>query len=323
MQDPSGAPSLRSIAAGCGRILGDRRLRPQPTHQALKCPRCDSLNTKFCYYNNYNLSQPRHFCKSCRRYWTKGGVLRNVPVGGGCRKTKRSKTKSASDDRPKKQSSSAGKASSRSSSDTSSFTATDASSSSVSVAPAIRPLPETSPLAPPPLPVAPSPQPPPPPSGSLIDQILSFPQPRLFPNPSPSPSVLESSAMLDIPSDGLNSGSIFPETGSFTSLISGNLAATIPSAGIGAGLGLNFPGFPFKSHHQKMDELTTLGQEHADLPPPAVDDLTAIHGRLAPLEWQSHGDPPPALFDLPATVDPTYWSQNQWADHDHHPLYLP
>ncbi|KAL8134883.1 dof zinc finger protein DOF5.4 [Apium graveolens] len=70
----------------------DRRLR---THnginhqQALKCPRCDSLNTKFCYYNNYNLSQPRHFCKGCRRYWTKGGVLRKVPVGGGCRKAKR------------------------------------------------------------------------------------------------------------------------------------------------------------------------------------------------------------------------------------------
>jgi hypothetical protein len=57
--------------------------------EAVKCPRCESTNTKFCYYNNYNLSQPRHFCKSCRRYWTKGGVLRNVPVGGGCRKAKR------------------------------------------------------------------------------------------------------------------------------------------------------------------------------------------------------------------------------------------
>ncbi|KAK9116435.1 hypothetical protein Sjap_015382 [Stephania japonica] len=76
---------------------GDRRVRPYP-NQPLKCPRCDSLNTKFCYYNNYNLSQPRHFCKSCRRYWTKGGVLRNVPVGGGCRKTKRSnKPKPSSD----------------------------------------------------------------------------------------------------------------------------------------------------------------------------------------------------------------------------------
>ncbi|KAJ8466821.1 hypothetical protein OPV22_029373 [Ensete ventricosum] len=54
----------------------------------LRCPRCDSTNTKFCYYNNYNLTQPRHFCKTCRRYWTKGGALRNVPIGGGCRKTK-------------------------------------------------------------------------------------------------------------------------------------------------------------------------------------------------------------------------------------------
>ncbi|XP_047319049.1 dof zinc finger protein DOF3.1-like [Impatiens glandulifera] len=54
----------------------------------LRCPRCDSPNTKFCYYNNYNLTQPRHFCKTCRRYWTKGGALRNVPIGGGCRKNR-------------------------------------------------------------------------------------------------------------------------------------------------------------------------------------------------------------------------------------------
>ena len=66
-----------------------RKPRPQP-EEALKCPRCDSTNTKFCYYNNYSLTQPRYFCKSCRRYWTKGGTLRNVPVGGGCRKNKRS-----------------------------------------------------------------------------------------------------------------------------------------------------------------------------------------------------------------------------------------
>ncbi|PON96122.1 Zinc finger, Dof-type [Trema orientale] len=62
-----------------------------PEQETLKCPRCESMNTKFCYYNNYNLSQPRHFCKNCRRYWTKGGALRNIPVGGGSRKnTKRS-----------------------------------------------------------------------------------------------------------------------------------------------------------------------------------------------------------------------------------------
>ncbi|CAI9094673.1 OLC1v1030451C1 [Oldenlandia corymbosa var. corymbosa] len=57
------------------------------------CPRCGSSNTKFCYYNNYSLTQPRYFCKGCRRYWTKGGSLRNVPIGGGCRKTRRGATK--------------------------------------------------------------------------------------------------------------------------------------------------------------------------------------------------------------------------------------
>ncbi|XP_010263771.1 PREDICTED: dof zinc finger protein DOF5.7-like [Nelumbo nucifera] len=65
-------------------------------HQNVRCPRCDSSNTKFCYYNNYNLTQPRHFCKTCRRYWTKGGALRNVPIGGGCRKSKNTSMSTAS-----------------------------------------------------------------------------------------------------------------------------------------------------------------------------------------------------------------------------------
>ncbi|XP_010255083.1 PREDICTED: dof zinc finger protein DOF3.4 [Nelumbo nucifera] len=70
---------------------------PPPEQEHLPCPRCDSTNTKFCYYNNYNLSQPRHFCKSCRRYWTQGGTLRNIPIGGGSRKNaKRSRTISSS-----------------------------------------------------------------------------------------------------------------------------------------------------------------------------------------------------------------------------------
>ncbi|OAY26214.1 dof zinc finger protein DOF1.4 [Manihot esculenta] len=73
-----------------GQELSQQHHQLQP-QQALKCPRCDSSNTKFCYYNNYSLSQPRHFCKACKRYWTRGGTLRNVPVGGGCRKNKRVK----------------------------------------------------------------------------------------------------------------------------------------------------------------------------------------------------------------------------------------
>ena len=54
----------------------------------IACPRCQSIDTKFCYFNNYNVNQPRHFCKGCQRYWTAGGALRNVPVGAGRRKAK-------------------------------------------------------------------------------------------------------------------------------------------------------------------------------------------------------------------------------------------
>ena len=66
----------------------ERRPRPHK-EQPLNCPRCHSVNTKFSYYNNYSLSQPRYFCKTCRRYWTEGGSLRNVPIGGDSRKNKR------------------------------------------------------------------------------------------------------------------------------------------------------------------------------------------------------------------------------------------
>ncbi|KAK8642906.1 hypothetical protein V6N13_012230 [Hibiscus sabdariffa] len=77
-----GAPSPRHM------LPIDRKWKSN-VERAPNCPRCASANTKFCYYNNYSLSQPRYFCKGCRRYWTKGGSLRNVPVGGGCRKTRR------------------------------------------------------------------------------------------------------------------------------------------------------------------------------------------------------------------------------------------
>lgn len=79
--------------------------QPRPMKQAVaenrplpnqKCPRCDSVETKFCYFNNYNTAQPRYFCKNCRRYWTQGGTLRNVPFGGGCRRGKRARGSSSS-----------------------------------------------------------------------------------------------------------------------------------------------------------------------------------------------------------------------------------
>ncbi len=84
-------------------------------------------DTKFCYFNNSNVNQPRYYCKvraclcsrpqggharqpqqqqelltcysrhnspcipflqTCQRYWTAGGTLRNVPPGSGRRKSK-------------------------------------------------------------------------------------------------------------------------------------------------------------------------------------------------------------------------------------------
>ncbi|XP_076916205.1 uncharacterized protein LOC143575820 [Bidens hawaiensis] len=84
-QDPNPSPSNSSSTTTTTTITDNQKLR---------CPRCDSSHTKFCYYNNYNLTQPRHFCKTCRRYWTKGGALRNVSIGGGCRKNKNCTTNS-------------------------------------------------------------------------------------------------------------------------------------------------------------------------------------------------------------------------------------
>ncbi|KAK4746059.1 hypothetical protein SAY87_012371 [Trapa incisa] len=67
------APKMNGNISACNSNGGvERKPRPRK-EQALNCPRCNSTNTKFCYYNNYSLTQPRYFCKSCRRYWTEGG----------------------------------------------------------------------------------------------------------------------------------------------------------------------------------------------------------------------------------------------------------
>ncbi|CAH2043763.1 unnamed protein product [Thlaspi arvense] len=89
-------PQASAVAVAAAALMdGGRRLRPPHDHPQ-KCPRCESTHTKFCYYNNYSLSQPRYFCKTCRRYWTKGGTLRNIPVGGGCRKNKKPSSSNSS-----------------------------------------------------------------------------------------------------------------------------------------------------------------------------------------------------------------------------------
>ncbi|KAJ9552981.1 hypothetical protein OSB04_017026 [Centaurea solstitialis] len=92
---------LRVPGLGVVKSMEEKKtIRPQQKPQALNCPRCNSSHTKFCYYNNYSLSQPRYFCKTCRRYWTEGGSLRNVPVGGGSRRNKRSSSSSSSSSNP-------------------------------------------------------------------------------------------------------------------------------------------------------------------------------------------------------------------------------
>ncbi|CAI9114286.1 OLC1v1014968C1 [Oldenlandia corymbosa var. corymbosa] len=119
------------------------QIKPQfPDQEHLKCPRCDSANTKFCYYNNYNLSQPRHFCKNCRRYWTKGGALRNIPVGGGSRKN--NKRSSSSTKRSSAASSSAASATPSSSTSSPAVSAAP-TSSSPSPATTPQPAPKTEP----------------------------------------------------------------------------------------------------------------------------------------------------------------------------------
>uniref|UniRef100_A0A0D9ZPE6 Dof zinc finger protein n=1 Tax=Oryza glumipatula TaxID=40148 RepID=A0A0D9ZPE6_9ORYZ len=87
---------LMAANAAAGANPNPAATAPSSKEKALNCPRCNSTNTKFCYYNNYSLQQPRYFCKTCRRYWTEGGSLRNVPVGGGSRKNKRSSSSAAS-----------------------------------------------------------------------------------------------------------------------------------------------------------------------------------------------------------------------------------
>ncbi|KAJ0747802.1 putative transcription factor C2C2-Dof family [Helianthus annuus] len=291
---------------GSGRLFGgsgggDRRLRPHHHHhghgpQALKCPRCESLNTKFCYYNNYNLSQPRHFCKSCRRYWTKGGVLRNVPVGGGCRKTKRSKPKPNTNRNP---SSDAGDRKSsnsqNSSSESSSLTATATASATVTVT-AAEVLSSINPAN----------------SASTFTGFFNTPNP----NPSFEPP----------PVDNNN---IFPEIGTFTGLIT----SSTPHLPVGFNISTDIS--PFRLHHTghmvenspanqqqwmhtdhtigdelKVPETGPLGftNEFSDLP----EKTTGVG--MGTEDWNNGTDQ--ALFDLTGAVDQSYWSQTQWDDHD-------
>ncbi|KAL2340692.1 hypothetical protein Fmac_008632 [Flemingia macrophylla] len=295
---------------------GDRRLRThhQNHQQPLKCPRCDSLNTKFCYYNNYNLSQPRHFCKNCRRYWTKGGVLRNVPVGGGCRKSKRSskpKTNNPSSSmetaqpaawstppppEPRERNSN-----SHSSSESSTLTvaATEAMSAPTSN------------------------------NSFLRDNV------KMFGNPNPS----------------LDAGPIFSEIGSFTSLMASNNEPLGFGFGNNASASnnnntattsnniLDASSFRFGVTHphgsnqvpggehgqwqeQNPHEFGTASFLDHTVPPLEYSSLqhkTALGGGFGPLDWQPGADQ--GLFELPNTVDQPYWSHSHWSHQDNPSLF--
>ncbi|KAL6883539.1 hypothetical protein ACP4OV_010953 [Aristida adscensionis] len=87
MMSAAAVATARAPGPGSGRHAGPGH-PPLPRPPPRQCPRCGSANTKFCYYNNYSRTQPRYLCKACRRHWTEGGTLRDVPVGGG-RKNRR------------------------------------------------------------------------------------------------------------------------------------------------------------------------------------------------------------------------------------------
>ncbi|KAI3463837.1 hypothetical protein Pfo_020500 [Paulownia fortunei] len=292
---------------GGGRFFGggDRRLRPHnhPNHQALKCPRCDSLNTKFCYYNNYNLSQPRHFCKSCRRYWTKGGVLRNVPVGGGCRKTKRSKQKStagagSSGDAPRERSLNAQSSSSESSSLTAATTAATPTSATTAVAEVGSAPSKTT-------------------SNSAV--VYNFPDATFFnanPNFDHQPMVNQSTP----------DGQIFTtEIGSLTSL----MASSADMMGFGmADIPTSFGRVQQGNQAADNSGLGMVGTSTVE--EFKMQEMTAgmsNDGLVAALDWGSGsgggGGGDQGLFDLTAAVDPAYWSQTQWTDNDQSLNYLP
>ncbi|KAL8044210.1 hypothetical protein ABFX02_08G031800 [Erythranthe guttata] len=71
---------------------------PPPTPK--RCPRCNSLDTNFRYYNNNDREQPRHYCRTCKRHWTVGGTLRNIPIGGRPRNNRRTRASSSRNANP-------------------------------------------------------------------------------------------------------------------------------------------------------------------------------------------------------------------------------
>ncbi|XP_055832034.1 dof zinc finger protein DOF5.4-like [Solanum dulcamara] len=313
---------IHPIGGGGGRFFGgggDRRLRPNnhQNHQALKCPRCDSLNTKFCYFNNYNLSQPRHFCKSCRRYWTKGGVLRNVPVGGGCRKSKRSKPKSttaeAAVDAPEDHKSDTN-SSSESSSLTATTTATAAAATNNSGAATTEDVSAT--------------------SSNSASTYLNFPESNFFIPHSTNQTFDDQPLMENSVEDQ------FQDIGNFTSMITSSNdpfnMAEIPAYRLPENQNSNeqwnqeskMVGTLPPSDVLKMEPINTgFFNQTGRVEYPGLHQSRVNNSELTSLDWQTGGGDggggDHGLYDLTGTVDQSYWSQAQWGENDHSLNFLP
>ncbi|CAI9754535.1 unnamed protein product [Fraxinus pennsylvanica] len=304
---------------------GDRRLRPQlHPNQVLKCPRCDSPNTKFCYYNNYNLSQPRHFCKSCRRYWTRGGVLRNVPVGGGFRKKKRSQPKTNSSsavDGPSER-----KSNSHSSSESSSLTAatTEATPASAVTGTGVF-VPNTEVGSSPPSGL----------SNSATNIAYNFPDTRFFNVNSEETNTnprFDHQPPVTQPTDG----EIFQEMENFTTLTT---SSEDPAIILGFSVGDISPSYGRLRRAPQINPASEM------VAPPSVDDFKPREMTGGYLSHQidftgmeqnrmssgsgghttSLGGGDQGLFDLTGSIDQAYWSEAQWAtNYDDQSLnYLP
>ncbi|KAF7838560.1 dof zinc finger protein DOF5.4-like [Senna tora] len=259
-----------------------------------ECPRCDSVNTKFCYYNNYNLSQPRYFCKSCRRYWTKGGVLRNVPVGGGCRKSKRSKPKHS----PSEPSAAAATTTTTTTTTTSfqpdqdqlKTTSNSHSSSESSAAPS---------------------------SNNSMDNLSNLP---------PHESNNNSSSFFVHPDSNPSFGetAIFSEIGNLTSLIASSTSSHETMA-------FGYGSIPDATMTTTSFQFTHPPHGQDLMPPPTTTtidqtvaaELSAMQSKFGPLDWQS-STADQGLFDLTNTVDQAYWTHHtQWNNQDNPTTLFP
>lgn len=260
----------------------DRRLRAINAinhQQPLKCPRCESLNTKFCYYNNYNLSQPRYYCKACRRYWTKGGVLRNVPVGGGIRKAKRScKSKKSTSSAPTADAD-VTKSDSNSSSERSTLTAT---------------------------------------TTTAATEVVSCPNMFSFSTESPFvvPQITEPNRQNLIDPDS-GAGSMFTDIGRFTHMMTSSTTAIgYDIADTSTFRSENQNVDQMQQLHNNtsdgyLDQTTQVELKETE--------IKISNGGFTGVEWDAvadHSDE--GIFDLTGNVDEAYWSPTQWTHHSDH-----